>query len=203
MERRLQGAPELADWFDKLGPRAIRIASPRLAQRLRSDSLSILETNFACQDEEQRWRLGQLLVTSVVNALHMECLMSGGPTTAYGSNDSKRFLIARNLLHEHLEDLESITSGSFLDMKQLGARRTVEKAFSSSIKMGPLTYFRIVRLHDARRKLMDREAAYQPISDIAAELGFFDAGKFTAAYRKHFGELPSVTRNVALGRDAK
>ncbi|MCB1452789.1 MAG: helix-turn-helix transcriptional regulator, partial [Rhizobiaceae bacterium] len=74
------------------------------------------------------------------------------------------------------------------------SKRTVEQAFSSNVSVGPLTYSRILRLHQVRRKLMDPSMATLSIGDIAAEHGFWDWSRFSQHYRRQFGSLPSAAR---------
>ncbi len=59
--------------------------------------------------------------------------------------------------------------------------------------MGPATYMRLYRLSRARAAIMEAEAGSARIADLARRYGFADAGRFAAAYRLAFGELPSAT----------
>ncbi|WP_422041773.1 helix-turn-helix domain-containing protein [Roseibium sp.] len=63
--------------------------------------------------------------------------------------------------------------------------------------MGPLSYARLVRLHNARQKLRDGKFDRESIGNIAAQEGFWEWSRFTSYYGKHFGELPSQTREHA------
>jgi len=45
------------------------------------------------------------------------------------------------------------------------------QAFSQTVSMGPLTYLRVLRPHDVKRKLADPLLARLSISDIAADHG--------------------------------
>jgi transcriptional regulator GlxA family with amidase domain len=49
-----------------------------------------------------------------------------------------------------------------------------------------------LRLHEARRLLRDPEPG-TTVARVAAEVGFHQFGRFAAAYRDLFGELPSKT----------
>ncbi len=198
MAAQLETAPELADWFHRLNKRPARVVSPWLAQRLRSDCFSALEAVIACKNENLRRTVDRLLIMNIVNALNMELLVKGPNSVILSSSKLERFRATRNAIHEQLEDLGSEMTGSIFDLNQLGSKRSVEKSFSSCIKMGPLTYSRIVRLHHARRRLLDEGYIGQSIGDIAAEFGFLDWSKFSIQYRKHFGERPSETRERLL-----
>ena len=69
--------------------------------------------------------------------------------------------------------------------------RTVERAF---LRTGctPLEYLRGVRLEQARRILSDRAPA-ATVAEAAILAGFTHLGRFSAEYRRRFGELPSQT----------
>ena len=194
MEEQLQSAPELADWYHSLRRRPARLVSPWLAQRFRSDCFAALEAAVACKDKEQRRMVDRLLITNIVNALNMEYLVRGALSTNISSSKLELFRAARNMLHEQMEEFHSGTAGTIFDLNQLGSKRSIEKSFSACIKMGPLAYSRIIRLHQARRRLLDEEHGEQTIGDVAAEFGFLDWSKFSTQYRKHFGERPSATR---------
>jgi AraC-like DNA-binding protein len=66
----------------------------------------------------------------------------------------------------------------------LGFRR-----FRSTTPMGRLT---ALRLHEARRLLGNAEPN-ATVAQVAAEVGFHQFGRFAAAYRNMFSELPSKT----------
>jgi AraC-like DNA-binding protein len=50
------------------------------------------------------------------------------------------------------------------------------------------------RLHAARREIQ-KAGQRRMASDIAIDCGLTHMGRFAAAYRKRFGEVPSKTRN--------
>ncbi len=58
-----------------------------------------------------------------------------------------------------------------------------------------------MRLNRARAKLREANHSETLVQDCAAELGFWDFGRFAAKYQRLFGELPSQT--LRKGRPAK
>ncbi|WP_421983954.1 helix-turn-helix domain-containing protein [Roseibium sp.] len=124
--------------------------------------------------------------------LNFEWLRQNSYATLKPSRARKRFMQARQLLLSAQEDLAPSYRSS---LKELGSPRVFEQAFSSQVQMGPLTYSRVVRLNNARRKLLNADHAGVSIGDIAAEEGFWDWSRFTSHYRRQFGELPSDTRH--------
>ena len=77
-------------------------------------------------------------------------------------------------------------------------RRTLQNAMQEVLGVSPQAYLKAVRLNGVRRALKDRDRMSTSIADIAAEWGFWHLSQFAQDYRRLFGELPSVTRNLSL-----
>ncbi|MCG5072128.1 AraC family transcriptional regulator [Paraburkholderia tagetis] len=73
------------------------------------------------------------------------------------------------------------------------SRRTLHRAFSETLGIGPVTYLRHQRLHAIREILRQGTAGSSSITRLAMSFGFDDVGRFAGYYRKLFGELPSGT----------
>ncbi|GAB4060469.1 helix-turn-helix domain-containing protein [Uliginosibacterium sediminicola] len=71
------------------------------------------------------------------------------------------------------------------------SRRKLQNCFQQSLGLSPAQYLKTIRLNAVRRDLRKQPAAR--VGDIAANWGFWHAGRFSAEYRELFGELPSVT----------
>jgi AraC-like DNA-binding protein len=78
-------------------------------------------------------------------------------------------------------------------------RRTLNRAFQTSLGIGPATYLRRVRLNGARRALQLRSAHSATVTNVALEFGFWHLGRFAEQYDKLFGESPHETRRRANG----
>ncbi|WP_020639862.1 helix-turn-helix transcriptional regulator [Amycolatopsis balhimycina] len=89
---------------------------------------------------------------------------------------------------------ERITLG---DLAQAAGRsaRTVDAAFREHLGVSPMTHVRNLRLDRVRAAL---PASRQKTGVIALNAGFTHLGRFAAAYRERFGELPSATRRTTL-----
>jgi AraC-like DNA-binding protein len=61
-------------------------------------------------------------------------------------------------------------------------------------------YIRLRRLSLVRSILRRPDPDAVTVSEIARRYGFRDLGRFAAAYRAAFGELPSATLQSGLGR---
>jgi transcriptional regulator GlxA family with amidase domain len=71
--------------------------------------------------------------------------------------------------------------------------RTINRDFRARHGLGVMAFVRRRRLEAARRALLDAEPGSARIQDIALRFGFTEFGKFSAGYRRAFGELPSRT----------
>ena len=69
----------------------------------------------------------------------------------------------------------------------------LERIFQRELSVTPSQYILARRLHAVNRELESVENNGTRISDLAMQYGFRHLGRFSAAYRSHFGELPSQT----------
>ena len=179
------------DWLDGLGRGVGFLRSATLAHRMREDAMAALEGAASGDERMPAAAIGQALVTSIASKTNLEWKRSSILEVAGGTVNFARFTQCRDLLLS-LNALSDRTSKVAETIRL--SKRSVEQAFAATVSVGPLTYLRIVRLHDVRRKLMNPRLANRTIGDIAAEHGFWDWSQFSQLYRHQFGELPSVTR---------
>lgn len=71
------------------------------------------------------------------------------------------------------------------------SERTLRSAFVSILGMSPQKYLTLRRLHHARKLLRGAAPNALTVSKVAAQLGFWDFGRFAGKYHRLFGELPS------------
>jgi AraC family ethanolamine operon transcriptional activator len=71
------------------------------------------------------------------------------------------------------------------------SRRTLEFAFRGALGCSPAWYFRARRLARVRREILRGGS----VTDAAVRHRFVSLGRFSALYRRQFGELPSATRS--------
>ena len=71
-------------------------------------------------------------------------------------------------------------------------RRTLNHAFQQVLGMGPVTYWRRLRLNQVRRSLRELRANAEPksVTEIALDHGFWHLGRFSSQYRELFGNSP-------------
>jgi AraC family ethanolamine operon transcriptional activator len=97
--------------------------------------------------------------------------------------------IATDWIEDHLEAAPKVAD---LCAAVGVSRRTLEYAFREHFGVSPKAYLTARRLVAVRGRLLRADPA-ERVVDVANELGFWHMGDFAAAYRRHFGELPSQT----------
>jgi transcriptional regulator GlxA family with amidase domain len=70
---------------------------------------------------------------------------------------------------------------------------TLLRTFNSHLGVSPMQYVKRLRLEAVRRLLLDTDPAKGTVGDVAVRFGFHQLGRFSADYRKAYGELPSAT----------
>ena len=71
--------------------------------------------------------------------------------------------------------------------------RTLRVSCEEHLGMGPIRYLTLRRMHLARRALLSADPSNSNVTRIATDLGFWELGRFSVAYRLLFGESPSQT----------
>ncbi|MBX5488420.1 helix-turn-helix transcriptional regulator [Mycolicibacterium hassiacum] len=78
--------------------------------------------------------------------------------------------------------------------------RSVQYMFRRHLGTTPLGYLRQVRLDHAHRDLETADPTRETVMDVAKRWGFHHAGRFSAAYKRTFGEPPSQTLRASRDR---
>ena len=73
------------------------------------------------------------------------------------------------------------------------SERGLRNAFYSVRGMSPKRCLLAERLLNVRRALRTASAAHATVTTVATDHGFYELGRFAAAYRQAFGETPSAT----------
>lgn len=80
------------------------------------------------------------------------------------------------------------------------SERTLRNAFHDVHGVGPKRFVMRIGLEQVRRALLFASQVRGAVTRAATERGFFELGRFAAAYRELFGECPSETVRRAVAR---
>ena len=135
-----------------------------------------------------------------IHRLEQNCLLNVLKALAPTGDDGKKpdlRLPARMKLTKRADDLmrQHLTEpmGEIDLCGALGVSdRTLRLAFRERFGLGPMVYYRTLRLNAVRAMLRSHPAA--SVATLAKQWGFHHLGNFAADYRRLFGELPSRTR---------
>ena len=75
--------------------------------------------------------------------------------------------------------------------------RVLNYAFQDAYGTSPGKFLSLLKLNEARRLLKSSDIT---VTSAASQVGVYELGRFAAAYRTHFGELPSETRRSTPAR---
>jgi AraC-like DNA-binding protein len=82
------------------------------------------------------------------------------------------------------------------------SERSLRNAFYDVYTTSPKRYFTLWQLHQVRRALLTTGGGAATVTNAATCHGFFELGRFAAAYRSLFGETPSETLHKGRLRGA-
>jgi AraC-like DNA-binding protein len=71
------------------------------------------------------------------------------------------------------------------------AERTLRASCEEHLGMGPVRYLTLRRMNLVRRALLRADQSTATVTQIVTGYGFWELGRFSVAYRRVFGELPS------------
>ncbi|WP_434054772.1 MAG: helix-turn-helix domain-containing protein [Roseibium sp.] len=187
-------------WFGRIRTDGAFVRSKRLTSRMKEDILLAhlgTEGGTGIANQKPGQTVCQAMISGLMSAFSLEWLVNSRFTVDHRTPAADRFFRARRLISEH----DFVIGDGLNDaLSRLGSMRSVEQAFASHVRMGPHSYARAVRLHNARRRLQDSRYSSESVGNIAAREGFWDCSRFALYYRKHFGEPPSETRKKTMVR---
>lgn len=137
------------------------------------------------------------LESSECHSLEQECiqLIAAALSSSTGPPENLAFSTRSQLVCRAEEFLRTRLSAPVKMVElcsAIGANdRTLRFAFRERFGVGPMTYFKLLRLNAVRSRL--RKDSHLSISMAAEEFGFRHLGNFAYDYRQLFGESPSET----------
>lgn len=117
-----------------------------------------------------------------------------------GDADATPYYVLRAERHMRERLAHPLTVAHLADAAGV-SERTLHDGFRRFRATTPMRRLGVMRLTAARRRLL-HAAPGLTVSRAAADVGFFQFGRFANAYRVLFGELPSATLRAALRRKA-
>lgn len=131
---------------------------------------------------------------AAIGGLFVGAVNDPSATSSHGipiAHKTRSYRRVRDLIHQNLPTGVSVAS---ICIRAGLSRRALEYLFESTLGVSPARYIRVLQLNGVRRALLAQENAQDSIGDIAARYGIWHWSRFSAAYRRMFGELPSETR---------
>ncbi len=125
-----------------------------------------------------------------------ECLVAQEASAGVDILHSTKFELlngALEVLHQRLA--ESLNSKELCDELQVNAR-WLRRVFKEAFGVGPVAFYRLMRINQARRNLKSARGSEETVAEIARRYGFNRLGAFGEEYCRQFGELPSETLGV-------
>lgn len=128
---------------------------------------------------------------------HLSLITGGTVDRSGGTSYSARRKGLLKVLDYLRGDFKTVFSMGDLCWTAGISERSLQYAFQETFGMTPFQFIKRRRLHAVRQVLINSSYNENNVSQVAAEFGFYELGRFAADYRQLFGELPSVTKRHA------
>src|SRR6202007_347710 len=144
----------------------------------------------------------EILASPVANSLCEEIVSECVRTIASADNLSGRNLTgfagyrygamrrAEEYLREHMD--RPFSSRALCQATHM-SERSIEMLFKEVYGISPRSWSQLARLNAARQELLRADLRTVSVTAVATRWGFYHFGRFSAAYRRLFGEVPSAT----------
>jgi AraC-like DNA-binding protein len=177
-------------------PSVSRVIRPPEHRMARLQHLHIAACNLAgtAPDILEHPKVAKAMEQELIRAM-IACLHEGAPVTS--ARETGPFM---RRFHEALEAHE----GEPIFLTDLCAEigvsdRTLRLHCQEHLGMSPHRYLLLRRMNLARGALARAEGGRTTVTEVAAEYGFGELGRFAVQYRRMFGESPSVTLRRSPG----
>ncbi|AWK76132.1 hypothetical protein CBI38_31930 (plasmid) [Rhodococcus oxybenzonivorans] len=168
-----------------------------LSRREGASWLALVRTLTADLDEDAGLLYNPLMSRPLVQALttglllaanhdHRELLVAPTPAPAR----PRTIKLALDAMHAHPE--EPWTVSGLAELVGVSVR-TLQDGFARFVGVSPVTYLRDLRLERSHQDLIQADPRHDAVADVAYRWGFRHAGRFSAEYRRRYGQSPSQT----------
>ncbi len=123
------------------------------------------------------------------------CLKHGKADERQGSPLLRKTCVHRAI--DYVDRVQRPVTALQLSVAISVSQRTLERGFREEFGMTPAAYLRLHRMNRAQHDLAYADPRSNSVTETALKWGFSHLGRFSAAYRDWFGELPSETLNQA------
>lgn len=138
-----------------------------------------------------------VLATEIEHGI-LTSLLLGQPHSYTDAIFSARSLPSPRVVRRVVELIDSAPEKAFTvaDLAEYASvsERSLHAAFRRQLGTSPMAYVRCRRLEQAHEELLHLDpSAGVRVTDVALRYGFAHTGRFASAFRKRFGEAPSIT----------
>jgi transcriptional regulator GlxA family with amidase domain len=114
---------------------------------------------------------------------------------------SRREVVERAEAYLHARRGDAVPLSELCRMVGL-SERGLRNAFYSVRGMSPKRCMLVDRLRGVRHALSDECSKPVSVTGVATAYGFYELGRFSAIYKKEFGEAPSETLRATMRKSA-
>jgi AraC-like DNA-binding protein len=130
------------------------------------------------------------IVNEFVRAISSTEDISGRSLTGFAGYRYGAMRRAEEYLREHMDT--PFSSRALCHATHM-SERSIEMLFKEAYGISPRTWSQLARLNAARQELLRADLRTVSVTAVATRWGFYHFGRFSAAYRRLFGEVPSAT----------
>jgi AraC-like DNA-binding protein len=130
------------------------------------------------------------VVNEFVRAISSTHEASGRILTSFAGYRYGAMRRAEEFLREHMD--RPFSSRELCQVTHM-SERSIEMLFKDAYGISPRTWSQLARLNAARQELLRADVRTVSVTAVATRWGFYHFGRFSAAYRRLFGEVPSIT----------
>jgi AraC-like DNA-binding protein len=130
------------------------------------------------------------IVNEFVRAIASTDDLSGRSLTGFAGYRYGAMRRAEEYIKEHMD--RPFSSRALCEATHM-SERSIEMLFKEVYGISPRSWSQLARLNAARQELLRADVRTVSVTAVATRWGFYHFGRFSAAYRRLFREVPSAT----------